>query len=120
MDRSWATQLKKGLTEMAVLAALRSGESYGYELLQRLERTNILSTTAATLYPILARLADEKLIAVREAPSPAGPVRRYYRLTAAGRKELDAMLAHWSELVHVVGDLAGDSDSSNQNQGAVA
>ena len=118
MDRTWATQIKKGLTEMALLGALRTGESYGYELLQRLERTRSLATTAATLYPVLARLADEKLIAVREAPSPAGPVRRYYRLTAAGRKELDGMLDHWNELVAALGALVNDSDA--HEQGAVA
>jgi PadR family transcriptional regulator PadR len=116
MDRSWATQIKKGLTEMAVLGALRNAESYGYELLQRLERTRSLATTAATLYPVLARLADEKLIAVREAPSSAGPVRRYYRLTAAGRKELDGMRNHWKELVAALDDLMNDS----HEQGAVA
>jgi len=88
-----------------VLAALREGENYGYELLQRLEKTGVLATTPATLYPLLARLADEKFIAVREAPSSAGPVRRYYRLTAAGRKELEGMAQYWREFAGAVGEL---------------
>jgi PadR family transcriptional regulator PadR len=88
-----------------VLAALREGETYGYELLQRLEKTELLATTPATLYPVLARLADERLIAVREAPSPNGPARRYYRLTAAGQKQLSEMAVHWERLAEAVGAL---------------
>ncbi len=88
-----------------MLAALREEETYGYELLQRLGQTELLATSPATLYPVLARLADEELIAVREAPSPAGPVRRYYRLTAAGRNHLAEMISHWNQLAEAVGGL---------------
>jgi PadR family transcriptional regulator, regulatory protein PadR len=102
MDRGWITQLRKGLTELSVLAALQHGEAYGYELLQRLGKTEPLATTPATLYPVLARLTDADLITVREAPSPAGPPRRYYRLTDAGRKQLGEMGDYWKELVAAV------------------
>jgi PadR family transcriptional regulator PadR len=105
VDRSWLTQLRKGLTELTVLAALRDGEAYGYELLQRLGATELLATTPATLYPVLARLAEERLIAVREAPSPTGPPRRYYRLTPAGERELGEMAAYWGQFVAAVGTL---------------
>ncbi len=99
------TQLRKGLTELTVLAALRSGEAYGYELLRRLGQSETLSTTPATLYPVLARLAEEKLIAVREQPSSTGPPRRYYRLTPAGDTRLAEMAAYWDELSAAVADL---------------
>jgi PadR family transcriptional regulator PadR len=99
------TQLRKGLTELTVLAALRAGEAYGYELLRRLGESGTLSTTPATLYPVLARLADEKLIAVREQPSPTGPPRRYYRLTRAGETRLAEMSAYWGELSAAMGRL---------------
>ena len=104
MDRSWITQLRKGLTELTVLAALREGEAYGYELLQRLASTDeLLATTPATLYPILARLTDDRFIAVREAPSPSGPPRRYYRLMPAGEKQLVEMAGYWNRVVAAVG-----------------
>jgi PadR family transcriptional regulator PadR len=102
MDRAWITQLRKGLTELSVLAALQAGEAYGYELLQRLGGSDPLATTPATVYPVLARLTDAGLLAVREAPSPAGPPRRYYRLTAAGQAQLREMGAYWQELVTAV------------------
>jgi PadR family transcriptional regulator PadR len=105
VDRSWVTQLRKGLTELTVLAALREGEAYGYEILQRLGATEMLATTPATLYPVLARLAEERLIAVREGPSPNGPPRRYYRLTAAGERQLAEMAEYWKQFVGAVGAL---------------
>jgi PadR family transcriptional regulator PadR len=97
-DRAWISQLRKGLIELLALAALRHEELYGYQLLQHLARMNGLALTESTLYPVLARLADDKLVAVRPVPSPAGPPRRYYRLTPAGEKRLADMLAHWRQM----------------------
>ena len=97
-DRAWISQLRKGLVELLVLAALRREEVYGYQLLQRLAGMDGLALTESTLYPVLARLADDKLVAVRQVPSPAGPPRRYYRLTAAGQRRLEEMLAHWRQV----------------------
>ena len=93
--RAWVSQLRKGLVELLVLAALRREELYGYQLLQLLAGMDGLALTESTLYPVLARLAADALVAVRQEPSPSGPVRRYYRLTRAGEKRLDEMLTHW-------------------------
>ena len=97
-DRAWVSQLRKGLVELLVLAALRQQEVYGYQLLQRLAMLEGLSLTESTLYPVLGRLADDRLVAVRQVPSPSGPPRRYYRLTAAGQRRLEEMLAHWRQV----------------------
>ena len=111
---------------MTVLAALRDapgnneggnrGEAYGYELLQLLSRTDLLATTPATLYPVLARLADEKKISVREAPSPAGPARRYYRLTAAGLRQLNEMTLYWEQLSSAVHTLLSANGTSHTKE----
>ena len=93
--RSWVSQLRKGVTEMVVLAALRQGEAYGYELLQRINQIDGLALTESMVYPLLARLRREQLVNVRTAPSPSGPPRRYYQLTAAGRQSLEDMLQQW-------------------------
>jgi PadR family transcriptional regulator PadR len=98
VDPSWFSQARRGLVELSVLAALRAREAYGYELLQRLAEVAGLGITESTLYPILARHADDGLLTVRQVPSPSGPPRRYYRLTAAGAKQLDAMVLHWRAL----------------------
>ena len=96
--RSWVAQTRKGLIELCVLAALREGEAYGYEILQKLAQVDSLAVSESTLYPILARLAEDALVKVRTAPSPAGPPRRYYRLTPTGQTRLREMFAYWKEI----------------------
>jgi PadR family transcriptional regulator PadR len=95
----WVTQLRKGLVELCVMAALRDGEAYGYQIVERLGRVAGLAITESTVYPLLARLERDGLLSVRTAPSPSGPPRRYYRLTDAGRQRLRDMTAHWHELL---------------------
>lgn len=92
----WSTQLRKGLAELCVLAAVqRLGEAYGYQLVQFLTGHDGLQLTESTVYPLLARLAREGHLSVTSMPSPAGPPRRYYRITAAGKRSLASMLQHW-------------------------
>lgn len=93
----WSTQLRKGLAELCVLAAVnRLGEAYGYQLVQFLNDHDGLQLTESTVYPLLARLAREKQLSVTAMPSPSGPPRRYYKITALGQRSLDSMLGHWS------------------------
>ncbi len=95
MDSTWAAQLRKGLVELSVLAALRDGEAYGYQILQRLNSVAGLTLTESSVYPLLARLKRAGLVTVRAASSPHGPPRRYYRLTADGRSRLRELHRHW-------------------------
>lgn len=94
-DDTWTIQLRKGLVELGVLAVLREGETYGYDIVGRLRRIDGMALTDSTVYPVLARLEDAGCVAVRSAPSPNGPPRRYFRLTAAGRDRLAALAAQW-------------------------
>lgn len=96
--KTWIAQVRKGLVEMCVLAALDDGEAYGYQILQRLSNVQGLSITESTIYPILSRLAADGMLSVRTAPSPGGPPRRYYRLTPQGGVRLNQMIAHWNDL----------------------
>lgn len=91
----WSVQLRKGLVELCVMAALRDGEAYGYQIVQRLGRIDCLGGTESTIYPILARLARDSLLCVRAGPSPTGPPRRYYRLTPLGFARLREMETTW-------------------------
>ena len=77
------------------MKSLDKSEAYGYQVLQQLNAAAGLDLTESTLYPVLARLARDRLVSVRSAPSPAGPPRRYYRLTEAGRARLAEMSSHW-------------------------
>lgn len=95
---AWVTQFRKGLVELCVLATLRRREAYGYQIVEELGRVAGLEITESTVYPLLARLARDRLVSVRTAPSPSGPPRRYYRLTEAGRLRLEEMHRHWDRI----------------------
>ena len=95
---SWETQLRKGVIELAVLAWVVRGETYGYEVVEQLRRLDGLALTESTVYPVLTRLARDGYLAVRMVPSSSGPPRRYYRLTESGRARLDQMSRAWRTL----------------------
>ena len=103
--REWVVQMRKGLVELCVLAALREGEAYGYQILQKLGQAESLGISESTVYPVLARLAADKMVRVRSGPSPNGPPRRYYRLTPLGVARLNEMAACWKQVGSAVDDL---------------
>ena len=84
------------------MAALRDEEAYGYQIVERLSRVPGLEVTESTVYPVLARLARDRCVTVRTAASPAGPPRRYYRLSEAGRRRLQEMIGHWQAIQNSV------------------
>lgn len=94
----WETQLRKGLVELAVLATIARGETYGYQIVDQLQRLEGLQFTESTVYPVLTRLAREGFLAIRAEPSPAGPVRRYYRLTTSGEQRFRQMAESWKSV----------------------
>lgn len=96
--KSWITQLRKGLIEFLVLGAIAGGETYGYELIQKLRSIDALDVTESTVYPILERLRRDGYLRVRSEKSPAGPVRRYYSLTSMGEERIAEMNRHWDRL----------------------
>ena len=78
-------QLKKGILDVCVLAAIEKGESYGYKIISDLE--GIIEISESTLYPILKRLESGGFVTTRTAEY-SGRLRRYYKITALGRKKL--------------------------------
>ena len=91
----WETQLRRGVVELAVLASIARGETYGYRIVEQLQQHEGLALTESTVYPVLTRLARDGALAVRTEPSPAGPIRRYYRLTEDGQRRLVRMAEGW-------------------------
>ncbi len=94
----WETQVRKGLVELAVLATIARGETYGYRIVEQLQKLEGLQFTESTVYPVLTRLARERLLAIRVEPSPAGPARRYYRLTTSGEQRFGQMAESWKSV----------------------
>jgi PadR family transcriptional regulator, regulatory protein PadR len=101
----WMTQLRKGLVELCILAVLRKGEAYGYQIVDGLRAHRGLELTESTVYPVLSRLAKEGLLGVRTEASPSGPPRRYYRITAAGEKNYQQMTNQWKDICHSLNNL---------------
>jgi PadR family transcriptional regulator, regulatory protein PadR len=91
----WETQLRKGVVELAVLAAIGRGETYGYRIVEQLQKLEGLALTESTVYPVLTRLARDGFLAVRTDASPSGPTRRYYRLTPEGQGRLRELATSW-------------------------
>ena len=101
--------LKKGTAELLVLAQLEHGQSHGYEIARRIEMRSggAVSFNVASLYPVLYRLEQRGLIAGRWVEKAGQRRRRYYQLTAAGRKTLAAQRTSWGAFMAGVQRAAG-------------
>jgi PadR family transcriptional regulator, regulatory protein PadR len=91
----WEAQLRRGVVELAVLASIGRGETYGYRIVEQLQGLDGLELTESTVYPVLTRLAREGFLAIRTEDSRFGPTRRYYRLTQAGSGRFRRMAESW-------------------------
>jgi PadR family transcriptional regulator, regulatory protein PadR len=94
--RNVISQLRRGTVEYCVLALLRDGERYGFELVRELASVDGLVTSEGTIYPLLTRLRKDELVTTFWRESDSGPPRRYYRLTDAGRLALADFTKEWS------------------------
>jgi PadR family transcriptional regulator, regulatory protein PadR len=88
--------MRKGALEYCVLALLTGQARYGFEIVQRLSHIDGLLTSEGTMYPLLGRLRRDGLVHSAWKESPAGPPRRYYRLTAEGQRTLGAFKDEWT------------------------
>jgi PadR family transcriptional regulator len=89
------TQMRRGAIEYCVLAILREGERYGFELVRELTAADGLVTSEGTIYPLLSRLRREGLVETSWQESNQGPPRRYYRITGQGNKALESFVDQW-------------------------
>ena len=88
-------QLKRGLLEVCVLAAIKSEDSYGYKIIKDMKPFVVLSES--TLYTILKRLENAGMLTVRTARHD-GRLRKYYRITEAGLTRLNTFKTDWQEM----------------------
>jgi PadR family transcriptional regulator PadR len=94
--RNVVSQLRRGTVEYCVLALLRGGARYGFELVRELSAVDGLVTSEGTIYPLLTRLRKDELVTTFWRESESGPPRRYYRLTDAGRAALADFSTEWT------------------------
>ena len=91
-------QLKRGLLDVCVLAAIKSKDSYGYQIIKDMKPYIALSES--TLYTILKRLEAAHMLTVRTAEHD-GRLRKYYRITDEGLMRIDAFKAEWKEILSI-------------------
>ena len=102
------TQLKRGLLDVCVLAAIKNGESYGYKIIKDVKPCVELSES--TLYTILKRLEGASLLNVRTAEH-GGRLRKYYSITDAGIKRIEEFKEEWSEILTIYRFVTKEDDA---------
>ena len=91
-------QLKRGLLDVCVLAAIKTEDSYGYQIIKDMKP--YLELSESTLYTILKRLEKANMLTVRTAEH-GGRLRKYYHITDEGLKRIDDFKAEWNEILSI-------------------
>ena len=91
-------QLKRGLLDVCVLAAIKDEDSYGYQIIKDIKP--YVEISESTLYPILRRLEAAKMLTVRSAEHN-GRLRKYYHIEEAGLKRIEDFKEEWKEIMSI-------------------
>ena len=102
-------QLKRGLLDVCVLAAIKDKDSYGYQIIKDMKPYITLSES--TLYTILKRLENANMLTVRTAEH-CGRLRKYYRITGEGLKRIEEFKGDWQEILAIYRFVTKEDDSN--------
>lgn len=91
-------QLKRGLLDVCVLAAIKNEDSYGYKIIKDMKP--YIEMSESTLYTILKRLEAADMLTVRTAEHD-GRLRKYYHITKKGVKRIDDFKEEWREVMSI-------------------
>lgn len=105
-------QLKRGLLDVCVLAAIEDRDSYGYQIIKDLKP--FVDISESTLYPILRRLEGAELLTVYSSEHN-GRLRKYYRITAAGSQRIADFKKEWKEMVSIYRFITKEVPPYDQN-----
>ena len=97
-------QMRKGLLEYCILLVIARGQVYASDILQALKQDSLI-VVEGTLYPLLSRLRQERLVDYEWRESKNGPPRKYYSLTELGQDFLNQLDQAWSELTQSIASL---------------
>lgn len=106
-------ELKKGSAELLILSLLEARARHGYEISKQIETRSggVLRFNVASFYPLLYRLEQRGLIEGRWVEKAGQRRRRYYRLTAAGRKTLRQQRSTWRDFVAAMNRITGEENA---------
>ena len=103
LDERFAA-IRKGLLEFLILRIISSDKVYVADMLKRLSTTEF-ATQEGTLYPLLSRMRREELVDYEWKESEAGPPRKYYKLTAKGKVQLEELSEYWKQINKTISQL---------------
>lgn len=106
-------QMRKGVLEYCILSVLKNGDAYTSEILKHLKEAKML-VVEGTIYPLLTRLKNAKLLTYRWEESSSGPPRKYYELTNQGENFLNELHNTWNELSQAVHTITNSNTSKNE------
>ena len=89
------SQLLRGVLDLCLLAVMREGPAYGYEMTKRLRARGLSIVGEGSIYPLLGRLERDGLVESSRAASNGGPPRKYYRLSPEGERALAVGVSEW-------------------------
>jgi PadR family transcriptional regulator, regulatory protein PadR len=103
-------ELKKGSTELLILSLIEHRARHGYEMSKLIEQRSagLLKFNVASFYPLLYRLEKRGFIAGRWVEKEGQRRRRYYQLTAEGKKVLKDQRSCWTDFVHAINRITGE------------
>ena len=104
-------QLRRGLLEVCVLAAIKSEDSYGYKIIKDIKP--YVEISESTLYPILRRLESAEMLTVRSVEHN-GRLRKYYRITQAGLDRIAAFAEEWKEIMSIYQFVVREESGNNE------
>lgn len=102
-------QLKRGLLDICVLAAIKSKDSYGYQIIKDMKP--YIELSESTLYTILKRLETANMLTVRTAEH-SGRLRKYYHITDEGRKRIEDFKVEWKEILSIYRFVTKEDDGN--------
>lgn len=91
-------QMKRGLLDVCVLAAIKNEDSYGYQIIKDIKP--YIDISESTLYPILRRLEAADMLTVRSAEHN-GRLRKYYHIEAAGLQRIEDFKEEWKQIMSI-------------------
>lgn len=95
---------------MCLLAVIAEEPSYGYEMVDKLQRRGLALVSEGSIYPLLSRLQKRGLIEGSFVESSQGPPRKYYRIAPAGRRQLREWTVEWERLSKGVQEVLSGGD----------
>ncbi len=104
-------QLKRGLLDVCVLAAIKNEDSYGYQIIKDMKP--YVEISESTLYPILRRLETANLLTVRAAEH-SGRLRKYYHITPMGLKRIEDFKEEWKEIMSIYKFVVREDDNHDE------